>query len=68
MGENMTPTECPNCLKPDGFLPILWGLPDFDKDLVDNYFIGGCIVPDTEPWPEWHCAHCDHEWGHVEQL
>lgn len=61
MTRKRTPTECPNCHKPDGVLPILWGMPNFDEDL-DGYFIGGCIVPDERPWPKWHCDHCDHEW------
>ena len=61
MTKTKKPTQCPNCHKPNGVFEILWGMPNAEDDL-DKYWIGGCIVPDLEPWPDWHCEHCDFEW------
>ena len=60
MSRTKTPTQCPNCHRPEGVREILWGMPSFDEDL-DKYWIGGCCVPERL-WPKWHCDLCDYQW------
>lgn len=51
---------CPNCLKNDAVIPILYGFPDaeaFEKVEKGEAKLGGCIPKQ----PEWHCKKCKRD-------